>query len=208
MSRPIRGFTLIELLVVISIIALLIAILLPALQSARATARSIQCANHLRQMHLGAMIYADENDDHLIRGGSTAGSPYWWYQVLAPYVGVSRMDAEGIQNSVLHCPDRPISTSTSSVNQVAYAPSTQVVGTRDQANQTQWQWRQRDRYLRPSHKGLYVDTQNGTYFYNYSEFESRVRLRHPGESKNIVFLDGHVEAETELRYGYRWNSTP
>ncbi|MEO0476398.1 MAG: prepilin-type N-terminal cleavage/methylation domain-containing protein [Planctomycetota bacterium] len=56
-----RAFTLIELLVVISIIALLIAILLPALGAARQSARQLQSTTHLRGLHQGLVIYANEN---------------------------------------------------------------------------------------------------------------------------------------------------
>lgn len=54
------GFTLIELLVVISIIALLIALLLPALQSARAVARSTLCKSNQRQLGLMLWNYATD----------------------------------------------------------------------------------------------------------------------------------------------------
>jgi len=57
-----HGFTLIELLVVVSIIALLIAILLPSLQQAREAARRAVCLSNQRQISVGVMLYASDND--------------------------------------------------------------------------------------------------------------------------------------------------
>ncbi len=59
-SRQARGFTLIELLVVIAIIGILASLLLPALARTRARGQVAVCQNHLRQLGLSHMMYADD----------------------------------------------------------------------------------------------------------------------------------------------------
>lgn len=73
-------FTLIELLIVIAIIAILTAMLLPALNSARAKARSVSCISNLKQTGLTCRMYADQNNDVLavqFVTGDGADNYYW-----------------------------------------------------------------------------------------------------------------------------------
>jgi type II secretory pathway pseudopilin PulG len=96
--------------VVIAIIAILAALLLPALKRTRDMARSAQCMNNLRQLHMGAMQFFDEQD------GKLFPSKFWylpsWHATdpgMRDYVGIASKNTsatapELLKETVFTCP--------------------------------------------------------------------------------------------------------
>src|SRR5262245_8579530 len=84
------GFTLVELLVVMVIVGILIALLLPAVQTARESARRVQCANNLKQIGLAQTTYERVNKKFANNAGdfrqTTAQNIPTWLAAILPHM--------------------------------------------------------------------------------------------------------------------------
>jgi prepilin-type N-terminal cleavage/methylation domain-containing protein/prepilin-type processing-associated H-X9-DG protein len=104
------GFTLIELLVVIAIIAILAAMLLPALAAAKNKAKTIACVSNEKQIVLGYLMYANDNNDNLPVAGQvitgTTVIPSEWYVEISPYFAKSALSNStlSVVGTVVTCP--------------------------------------------------------------------------------------------------------
>lgn len=95
-----QGFTLIELLAVIAVISILTAIIFPAVASVRNSSNTAKCANNLRQIGAGLLLYAGENNGILPPGGT-------WDREIADYLGAEKGDSnwENVPNcETFNCP--------------------------------------------------------------------------------------------------------
>ena len=77
-----RGFTLLEVFIVLGMLIALAAFLLPAFKNARELALQVQCASRLRALGHAFILYASDNDGHMVTTSANGPASYsynWVY---------------------------------------------------------------------------------------------------------------------------------
>jgi prepilin-type N-terminal cleavage/methylation domain-containing protein/prepilin-type processing-associated H-X9-DG protein len=207
MHQARKAMTLVELLVVIAIIGALVALLLPAVQSARATARSAACKSQMRQIGLAVIRFCDDHDGefpHNVHFDEDMS----WVDTLAPYL--ESVDAIRI------CPEDPLAQERLAIKGTSYVANDYIINDIASSQVTdkvrflkqvptthrtmvafEIAYKDPDKPLTEvvehAHASLWFTPFNVQRGFVTKQMQSDVDLRRHFESSNYLFLDGHVE---------------
>jgi len=193
--NKLKAFTLIELLVVIAVIAILMAILMPALNRAREQGKRAACLSNVKQLTLGWIMYADDNDGKIVDGRTGSKSWVLWGRDLS-----EEQRKEGITSGLLfpYCPNIKLYKCPTGVRGevVTYAivdamNGAHIPGTEGLVLENRMQIR------RPGRRAVFIDEgrlspSSWTVWYDQEQWWDQITARH-GDGTNSGFADGHSE---------------
>jgi prepilin-type processing-associated H-X9-DG protein/prepilin-type N-terminal cleavage/methylation domain-containing protein len=183
-----RAFTLTEILVSMGIVAVLAGLLFPTMKTAVASAQSARCMSNLRQIGLALHAYASENEQSFPRpyeGGS--GKSTTWFMDLIPYTGMAANSMGLIPlpraAGIFLCPAKKDRGDRS----VAYAQNIYM----GRPDPSVWNFK-RVNVPVPAQTFMIVETDANDETFSPT-FSAEPKRRHPNDSGNYLFVDGHVE---------------
>ncbi len=213
------AFSLLELLVVIAMVSLLACLLLPALGKCRRGAQQVQCVSNLHQLGIATQLYWDDHDGFTFRykevpAPGADGDLYWFGWLERGAEGNRRFDARrGVLfpylagRGVELCPALRYAQADFKMKAYGaaygYGYNLELSSTPARPNISSQQVR------RPSEVVLFADAAQVNdfqapaspdhpmleEFYYVNSREPTTHFRHRDRA-NLVFIDGHVGAET------------
>ncbi len=200
----------IELLVVIAIIAILMAVLLPALHRAREMGKRAACLSNERQLALGWMLYAQENDERLVNGAAGRAhrqgrpdEPPWVGQCAQSDTAL--LDEETQKSEIRkgalwpYCPDVRLYRCPTALRDemLTYSIMTSMNGYGDGSKAPGlWLWK-RTEIRHPQQMVVFIDEgwvtlDSYAVYYDYECWWDDPPVRH-GDGTNVSYADGHSE---------------
>lgn len=195
------GFTLIELLVVIAIIAVLASLLLPALTKARERTKEVYCANQMRTIYRGLVLYADDNNEMLIINKSGQANCWSAYLVKLGYVGKFIRYPQ----DVMYCPSDPEGTTIKdygggSFHMSSYSASNAVFG-----NLKEYNWPEYKLIQKGKSDVLWLGARFNLGTGGRWLWTSDLTVHWHNMNSNIAWGDGHVKSSNSPRFNYAEN---
>lgn len=217
------NFTLIELLVVIAIIAILASMLLPALNQARDKAKCISCASNLKQIGIGAIGYAGDNDDYLVPQMGQYLMRWPRLLVFFKYIGAPNKDYSGAYDidskirpaGLFACPSEAndmlnglnwIEKSGYGWMGTHYGMNRNLSYANYYPTNASYRWLRINRipkasstyYITDAHGTGAVNVRAGAWSISTASYKWLYPNPRHGYSANMLYLDGHVTNEKSL----------
>ena len=189
-----KGFTLIELLVVIAIIAILAAILFPVFARAREKARQASCVSNVKQIVLGALMYAQDYDEKHVSYTLAADPWVFWPHQLQPYMKnwqIYACPSNGLDHTSYHGTTYPVGPDYSIVNALFRTPPVALAQIKTPAEK--WFIGDSNHQVLGDIRGWLTSKQCGQWSCGKMVRDTHIWLVPHNEGINIGYCDGHAK---------------